>query len=196
MPSMRRARRTRARGSNTVSRCDIQQRLLGRQAGEQSAGLAHGAGPSGRTRRPRRARRGRRGRERGAASRSRCPAPGRRARAAARRAPARPARTPRPDHRRGSVPRGAGAAISSTGTSVRQQLGEHPAFAHAARDQLGVLAAEVERRRSPRLRAARRPTGACAGDARSGERLSLPLRACDPRLPRRGGGRGRSRVSH
>ena len=78
------------------------------------------------------------------ACRNRCRAPGCRARAAPCAAPARPRRRPTPGPPESTSARGARSRIRSSGGVVRQQLGEDAALADPPRDQLRVLAAEVE----------------------------------------------------
>ena len=145
--SRRRAPRSPGGGSKTVSRCDIQQVCSRGHPRQQRSGLATRAARSGRTRptsAP--ARRARRACARAAACRSRCRAPGRRAPAAQGRARGAPVRVhrrraAREDQARAAcAPRDLLAAPTWWGSSSA----EHAALAHAAGDQLRVLAAVVE----------------------------------------------------
>ena len=119
-------------------------RLLARRAGQQPAGLAHGQlraaelahlgalDPAAERER------------RAPACRNRCRAPGCRARAAPGPAAARPSAYTDAGPPERIRPFGRAPAHLLDADVVRQQLGEHAALAHAARDQLRVLAAVVE----------------------------------------------------
>ena len=105
------------------------------------------------------------------ACRSRCRAPAPRARAGRVERRARPARRRRRAAGEDRCRAGSRARSSSSGVSCGSELGEHAALAHAPRDQLRVLRAEVEHEHRPLrlvagLRRRRGVVGARLGDHR------------------------------